>query len=297
MRDTVLASYKNGGTRVTLYEDGTKVREILDPDVPHEIPEQLDLKITDWCDAGCAWCHEGSTRRGKQGDLNKAFEILSALPAGAEVAIGGGDPVSHPGLEDFLVSMYEKGIVCALTVNGRHIERSMDKLTKWTKNKWLRGIGVSFDGTELTKWKHPHLVHHLIAGVDSPRALDGLEGLSILVLGYKHHGRGRNFVQKRAERVLENEKAWFRELPVLAKKHRLSFDTLAVERLKPERLFLNKSDMQKRFMGYEGQYSMYVDAVSGTYGISSFSDRLGKWGRLADMFQHVREKSGHHKKS
>ena len=48
----------------------------------------MDLKITDWCDAGCAWCHEGSTLRGRHADLDEALELLSVLPAGAEIAIG-----------------------------------------------------------------------------------------------------------------------------------------------------------------------------------------------------------------
>jgi hypothetical protein len=45
----LLASYRNGGYRVDIYSDGTKVRTEVDPALPPELPEQLDLKLT-----GCA---------------------------------------------------------------------------------------------------------------------------------------------------------------------------------------------------------------------------------------------------
>jgi hypothetical protein len=54
---TQLASYRNGGFEVSVLSDGTKIRETLDAALPPVLPEQMDLKITDWCDAGCAWCH------------------------------------------------------------------------------------------------------------------------------------------------------------------------------------------------------------------------------------------------
>jgi len=96
----VIAGYLNGGYSVTIEADGTKTRKTIDPSVPPVHPEHMDLKITDWCDAGCCWCHEGSTRRGKHGSIDATLDLLSDLPAGVEIAIGGGDPLSHPRFPD-----------------------------------------------------------------------------------------------------------------------------------------------------------------------------------------------------
>lgn len=61
---TIINTYKNGNTSVTLYNDGTKVREYEGtPNIVH--PESIDVKITNYCDLGCAYCHESSTTEGK----------------------------------------------------------------------------------------------------------------------------------------------------------------------------------------------------------------------------------------
>ena len=55
----IIAKYDNGNHRVILFSDGTKIKETINPDDDHftyEFPESFDLKITDYCDAGCAYC-------------------------------------------------------------------------------------------------------------------------------------------------------------------------------------------------------------------------------------------------
>ena len=64
----MLKSYMNGNTLVTIYEDGTKVREYDGTPVPVH-PESMDVKITNACDAGCRYCHEKSVPSGKHADL------------------------------------------------------------------------------------------------------------------------------------------------------------------------------------------------------------------------------------
>ena len=74
----------------------------------------------------------------------------------------------------------------------------------------------------------------------------------------------------------------------MAKAHKLSFDNLAITQLKPQRLFADPAEFALRYMGPEGAYSMYVDAVSETYGLSSYSDTRYPWSDLQTMFSHVR---------
>lgn len=57
-----IAKYQNGNTTVIIMNDGTKIREYENaPEILH--PESIDVKITDYCDMGCAYCHESSTKK------------------------------------------------------------------------------------------------------------------------------------------------------------------------------------------------------------------------------------------
>ena len=64
----ILHKYTNGGFAIEIHRDGTKIREQINSS-PAIMPEQMDLKITNWCDAGCGWCHENSTTAGKHADF------------------------------------------------------------------------------------------------------------------------------------------------------------------------------------------------------------------------------------
>lgn len=292
MSDKLIASYTNGGCHVSIFESGTKVRKVLS-DVPPVLPEQMDLKITDWCDAGCAWCHEGSTLEGTHGDLNKALKLLEPLPAGAEIAIGGGDPLSHPDFEYFVSTLASRGIVPSVTVNGKHFERHREMLTKLTSAGKLFGVGFSYH-REIPDWDYEHLVLHFIAGVHDPEILlaDGVSSKKILILGYKQFGRGKDLFSIRPEKVNDMITKWYRLLPFLAQKHHLSFDNLAIEQLNPKRLFADKAKFEQQYMGPEGQYSMYVDAVKEEYALSSYSPGRTGWSKLSAMFADVRKSQG-----
>lgn len=85
-----LNTYTNGNHKVTIYSDGTKIKETIDPKADHftyDFPENFDIKITDQCDGGCAYCHENSTVNGKHGDLKAMEPMLATLQAGTECAV------------------------------------------------------------------------------------------------------------------------------------------------------------------------------------------------------------------
>lgn len=80
-----IAKYQNGNTTVTILSDGTKIREY--EDVPSiNFPESIDVKISDYCNLDCKYCHESSTTKGVHGDLNKLLDVISELPSGVELA-------------------------------------------------------------------------------------------------------------------------------------------------------------------------------------------------------------------
>ena len=112
-----LNCYQNGNHIVRIFDDGTKVKETGsfvtegkitkwvpndDDHFTYDFPENADIKITDYCDAGCAYCHENSTVKGIHGDLRKIEKMLDSLHAGTEMAVGGGNALAHPDLIWFL---------------------------------------------------------------------------------------------------------------------------------------------------------------------------------------------------
>lgn len=290
----LLGTYRNGGYQVDLYADGTKVRTEVDASQPPVLPEQMDLKLTDFCTAGCAWCHEKSTPKGVHGDVDKALELLKVLPAGVEVAIGGGDPLSHPDFERFVRGIRGYGLIPSVTVNGRHFEQHRPLLEQLTSEGQLFGVGVSFSKEHgLPQWDYPHMVLHLIAGVDHPSVLDEVkQRMKVLLLGYKRFGRGKKLFELRTQEVNDTLAAWYRELFLVAQNHHLSFDNLAIEQLKPERLFKDPAAYQRQYMGPEGQFSMYVDAVTQTFALSSYSAERFDWSHMREMFALVRQSQG-----
>lgn len=292
MKSPLIASYRNGGYEVSIHADGTKVRDLVDADVPPEHPEQMDLKITDWCDAGCHWCHEMSTKRGAHGDVDAMLGLLSGLPAGVEIAIGGGDPLSHPEFPRLARGLRDAGLIPSVTVNGRHLERSLPVLEGLIAEKAVFGVGVSFFRA-LPEWDYPHKVVHMIAGVDDPSVLDDAPRQKVLVLGYKDFGRGERHMSRHSADVVDGIARWRRELLWIAREHHVSFDTLAIGQLDPSRLFMEDADYGKRFMGREGEFSMYVDGVRREFAVSSYSRERREWSDIRSMFRSVREMAGH----
>lgn len=278
-----LYEYINGGYMVTIFEDGTKIRHQIS-DLPPKLPEHMDLKITNWCDAGCGWCHENSTLKGKHGDLSYILNILRDVNPGFELAIGGGDAMSHPELDDFLTELKKTNIIANITVNGKHLERHKDRLNNFTKNKLLYGVGVSWHNT-LPSWDYEHMVIHMIAGIHHPKFLDTITDKKILLLGFKQHGRGININQ---DIVQNNINSWYREIFQVAKNNHMSFDNLAIEQIKPQRLFINPESFNLRFMGEEGKFGMYMDAVTKKYALSSYSNQQFKISKkLSYMFSKI----------
>ena len=198
----ILNKYTNGNCIVTIYNDGTKVRFTPDDDFLPEFPESIDIKITNYCDRNCLMCHEQSSINGKHADLNSEF--LNTLVAGTELAIGGGNPLSHPELISFLNRMKEKGIICNLTVNQEHFEKNIEYLQKLIDEKLIYGLGISVlnenHNNEIIDFalKNKNTVLHLIAGIVNKELLEKFydKNIKILFLGYKKFGRGLSFYSK-----------------------------------------------------------------------------------------------------
>lgn len=291
MTTTKLASYVNGDYQVTIFTDGTKEREWDEtkPCKPN-FPESIDVKITNYCDLNCPYCHEDSTTKGNHGDLDGLLEILKDLPPGIELAIGGGNPLDYPNLKDYLIRLKEMGFIVNLTVNQRHISKFQDMIKDFISSKLIYGLGISLINTndlELIKsLGSDHIVFHLIAGVNSvdivPKIAEGYGRVNILVLGYKDFGRG----VKRSPGVSKCLKEWYQKVGDLFQIVNISFDNLAIDQLKVKRL-ISESWWNKLYMGDDFSFSMYIDCIEKTYAPTSrSSDRIPwKLMGLVEYFQ------------
>lgn len=299
----ILAQYINGNTEVVLYQDGTKER-IIDGSTAQIIhPESIDVKITNYCDAKCQFCHESSTIKGLHGDLLSLLKVLSSLPAGVELALGGGNPLSHPDLIPFLHQLKQQGIIVNITVNQKHLSSHQSQIISLIKNDLIKGLGISYSSSvylkdiEALRQVTDNIVFHLIMGINTLQDVQDLidfcsqgnKTCKILVLGYKQFGFGINYYLKN-KKIEDNKYQWYTQLAKFFKKNNLilSFDNLAIKQLSLKRYFTDEA-WDKFYMGDDGQYTMYIDAVEKQYAISSTSDNRVSFQNL-NLLNYFKEK-------
>jgi hypothetical protein len=297
MINKILHSYTNGNTKVTIYEDGTKVREFENiPEINH--PESIDVKITNYCDMGCEFCHESSTKRGKHADLEKLQNILYDLPAGIELAIGGGNPLDHPDLIEFLVWCQMMGFIANMTVNQAHLKKFMPTIETLLEEKLIMGLGISINGNDWASVKYlktlsDNIVYHVIAGVHKINILSRLEELGnckVLILGYKTFGRGLFYFYENTG-VLNIMRKWKEYIRQYLGSSIISFDNLALEQLDIKSLMSPKF-WETFYMGDDFTFTMYIDAVNEEYAPTSRSaDNRVKFNDMS-LFSYFQEFKG-----
>jgi MoaA/NifB/PqqE/SkfB family radical SAM enzyme len=293
MKD-LLYKYQNGNVIVSLYEDGTKVQEWDDNEIPIPIfPNSMDIKITNYCDANCKFCHEMSTTRGRHGNLDLLLSIIKDLPPGTELALGGGNPLDYPGKIKLLKECKRYSLVPNMTINSKHILQWQDTLNDLINDKLIYGVGISitddFNLKHLSVIENPsNVVLHVIAGVNNIHILDEIKNTpfkKVLILGYKEVGRGIGYYN---QEVKDIKRKWYNKISDYIGEIHLSFDNLAIEQLKVKRFFTPKS-WKKFFMGEEGQFTMYMDMVNEEFAVSSTSiERYKIEGNIKEMFHKVR---------
>lgn len=294
-----LGMYINGNYKVKIFNDGTKVRETDDNEFIAAFPENMDVKITNQCDMGCIFCHEDSKIDGKHGDiLNPVF--INTLHPYTEMAIGGGNPLSHPDLIPFLENLKEKKIIANITVNQVHFETNQELIKKLVDEKLIYGLGVSLvDASkgfvELIK-QYDNAVIHVINGILKPDDINILKDneLKMLILGYKHFRRGISWYEVRHDDISMKQEWLYKNLAEITKQFKVvSFDNLAIEQLNVKRL-MSKNDWNEFYMGDDGMYTMYVDLVNQNFARCSIADkRYDLLDNIEDMFNVVRnEKLG-----
>ena len=267
--------YKNGNYTVTLdTKTGTKIRENDLDFFEADTVESMDIKITNCCDMGCVMCHENSTPDGKHADiLGPSF--LDKLHPYTELAIGGGNPLAHPDLKEFLERCKERKFIPSMTVNQVHFEKNYDFIKELVDNKLIYGLGVSLVNPTpefIEKLKTiPNAVLHIINGLISLPQLMKIryQDLKVLILGYKVFRRGADLYDEQSYKIDAQKTIMYQMLPRMISEEWfkvLSFDNLAIEQLDPKRL-MDEDEWNEFYMGDDGigdgftSASMYVDMV------------------------------------
>lgn len=314
-----IANYKNGCVDVTIYDDGTKIREWddekygIEPEL--EFPESADIKVTNFCDAGCFMCHEQSGLQGKHGNLEKLSDMIerSNLPEGIEFAIGGGNPLATPGIEKFLEIEKSRNHIINVTMNYNHISpngKYRQQTIDYLKRGLIKGLGVSVMDYNLENFLNDkelqdvssNIVIHIIEGINSfYNVKEKLFNCSwkhpkVLILGKKNFGR-YGMLSEDKKTIDDKQTAIWREniLDFLKEFNGVtSFDNLALERLDVLSK-LPKEVVDTQWFGEEGTHTMYLDFVKEEYGRQSTSKDRKPIGNKTfreiykDVYQHRKE--------
>jgi len=315
----LLHEYTNGNYIVKLYDDGTKIRENDEDKFISSFPENIDIKISDKCDGGCAFCHENSSPDGAIANFN--HEFLYSLRAGTELAIGGGNIFENEHLYEFLKWCKHRGIIANITVNQNHLtgefmnfngkeeylkSQNVYNIFHWMKYKEVYGVGISYNGdadeleriftleiydnTPTSEYKK-NTVIHVINGVHSYESIMKLanKGYKLLILGYKDLRRGHDYKGKNEDNIVKNQKSIYNNIhKIITSFEVVSFDNLALEQLNIRRLFTTE-EWNEFYMGDDGQFTMYIDLVKGEFAKNSTSlNRHGLLDTIEDMFSLVK---------
>lgn len=301
----LIGKYENGNYKVMLMSDGTKIRfNDLDNLTP-AFAESMDVKLTDKCSVGCPFCYEGCTPAGKHADIMNEPWIYSVHPY-TELAINGND-MDHPDLEEFLKFMKERKVVVSMTVNAKQFINNYEKIKEYAEQKLIYGIGVSVntdisDDTLKKIAEFDNSVVHLIAGIFSEQFLkeheETISKMKILVLGYKYVGRGINYKDQHDE--VANNIKWLRDsfidMHKSGKFKLVSFDNLAIDQLELEKQIKEHPELglnwENLYMGDDGDYSFYIDAVNCTFAKNSTLSKDFKYPindmNVDEMFNYIK---------
>lgn len=317
--------YLNGNYVVSCTDFG-KTREYttlrIGEDFEPDFPDSIDLKITNKCSHGCSFCHESSGPLGKSFNLENTKKMLSQLPGGVEIAIGGGNIFDcfddFFGLLEFCKS---KDFFARATVNIldllnfkkqelilRCFGADENHFFNSKKDNLLGALGISvsrfievglFEENKIHNFNyytHGNFVFHIILGIyPIEEFMDLLDycltnSYGILILGLKQFGRAANIGEpKDIEKWKQVVSKTIYESRISSSKLVLGLDNLAIEQLDIKSK-LTEREWKKLYLGNEFSHSMYIDAVEETFAPTSRSplEERVKWcdtGSVVEYFK------------
>ena len=259
------------GTKIRFSEKGKAQPTVA------SAPELIDIKLTDYCPVGCHYCYQGSTVKGKHADKGTVESFIYQLGRMGvfEVAIGGGDPTTHPDFADFLWQFTREGVVPNFST----------QLWDWMDNpKILQAVQENCGAVALStqdpeaarKWfertkelgirGHVHYVLGLNPLSNLQKLLKDKEGGYLVLLAYKAMGR--------AEGKAPIDYVGWQDVVRKAKNGNNGYAwTIAVDSFLVDDVAAGFTRDEVPAVLYEkadGCFSMYWDAVEQEYAAHSF---------------------------
>lgn len=145
---------KNGDSSFVSFNTETGVKLRFGNNVlPYStFPELVDVKITNYCETGCTYCYQGSTKRGKHADFADIKYIIDKLREANtfEIAIGGGEPTSHPDFIKILKYAARRNVIPNFTTRNLVWLMNNPDLASIVANTGAFALSID-DVTELDK--------------------------------------------------------------------------------------------------------------------------------------------------
>lgn len=270
---------------------GNKLRFAFDPSAPAytkaAAPELVDIKITDFCPYGCSYCYQDSTARGAHAEkshLEGLAYVLSEMRV-FEVALGGGEPTLHPNFIEVVKHFRYKGIVpnfttrnmsflrdpkamdaiknvvgaFALSVDEKTNGRRLDEVLDYARNGALgKKMTVQYVIGSSSQWFFRDLIEFATKN-----------SIKLVLLGAKTNGRGLELANDEKTRQTRD---WVKTVREVADYGyvRIGIDTALAEQSKH---LLEEAEVPEvLYTVREGDFSMYIDAVTRRVGPSSYCD-------------------------
>lgn len=286
---------RKDGSWWTLYNQVNGTRVVLsfkdnpEPFQP-KTPMLIDFTITHFCDIGCPYCFQGSTKSGEHMDkTNDEYLFLWNMVKAKvfEVAIGGGEPTYYPDFDKMLIAFKRNGIVANFTT----------KSLKWLENEQfattiMDNIGAfAFSATNTNdldrikdimkyrKYSWNKFTVQIVPATLHPNTLENIlkwcseNFVRVTLLGFKETGRGAKFKEIAINRNYDkfDESQFINVIKKLSEIHScpiIAIDTTLANRFEEQ---LKNADIPDYLYHIqEGKYSAYIDGVARKFGPSSY---------------------------
>ena len=277
-------------------ENGNKIRFSLDSNEvtnKSSFPELVDLKITEYCDYGCKFCYQSSTKEGSHASFENVEKSIKMLAASGvlEIAIGGGEPTQHPDLLKILQLIKSFNMSACFTTKNFDIQEHPDYLEilkasnsiafscnsiaeiekiENIKNEMIN-LGLSYESRPKI---YIQMIPELMSDENFEKALKYVSDMyntPVTLLGYKDFGFGEKYLPKNRF----SNSGWIKTVKEFSDKHNIQFgiDSVLVSKWKKE--LIEECVDPLALVGEEGKYSCYLDSVKMTIHKSSFSKEAG----------------------
>jgi hypothetical protein len=279
----------------TLYyrATGGRIRLSLDPTAQAGVPTKsaapdlVDLKITDYCPFDCPMCYQDSTQAGRHADYDRTRRILWTLGdlRVFEVAIGGGEPTLHPKFAEIVdVAVMSHVVPNFTTKNVPYVSSSVGAAVIEKCGGFAVSVGRAEDVWQLaahvTGAARQKLAVQHIVGMEAYRTASVIDAcvdakIPLTLLGYKYTGRGARHAK--SLRHDPQPDAWITDVKCTmagrGRDSKIAIDTVLADKFY-DRL-ITEGVPKWCLTRKDGQFSAYVDAVTGRVHPSSYEDHPG----------------------